>query len=148
MSRNRLVKYEKVLHFQQQQLNLIKQQIGSQRQLIDQLDQQKTNLENELTNIASQFRVEPESAMLNLQCDQAMIAVQRKINAAKTEVATANERLDFLLHTFREKNKDLKSWEKLVNQESDKAVSDFWKREMLEADENYLSTHFAVGVTK
>jgi flagellar export protein FliJ len=148
MSRNRLVKYGKVLKFQQQQLNLIKQQIGSQNQLIDQLDQQKLQLENELVNIASQFRTDPKSAMLNLQCDQAMIAVQRKINFAKTEVATANERLDFLLHTFREKNKDLKSWEKLVQQESDKAVFARAKSEMLAADENYLSTHFAVGVAR
>ena len=28
MSKNRLIKYEKILHFQQQQLDLVKQQIA------------------------------------------------------------------------------------------------------------------------
>lgn len=145
MSKNRLVKYEKILHFQQQQMDLLKQQIGSQRLLIQQLGQTRTDLEEELANVGTQFRLTPDATMFNQQCEYALIEIQKKINAIKTEIACADENLDHLLHTFREANKQLKSWEKLAEQEAERAASAAMLREMHLADERYLATQFAGG---
>ena len=70
-----------------------------------------------------QFQVTADAAMYHEQINLTMVTIQRKINAARIEIATADEKLDHLLHTFREQNKQLKSWEKLVEQETDRQTS-------------------------
>ncbi len=147
MSRNRLIKYGRILNFQQQQLDLVKQQIGAQRQLISQLTGNRVNLENELTNVAEQFEVNVTATMYHQQINLSMVAIQRKINSARIEIATAEEKLDHLLHTFREQNKQLKSWEKLVEQETNRQISATLAAELHSADERYLATQFG-GVQK
>lgn len=145
MSKNRLIKYERILKFQQQQLDLIKQQIGSQRQLIDQLTGQRDGLEDEMSTVSSQFPVSADAAMYHEQINLAMVTIQRKIKATRIEIATADEKLDHLLHSFREQNKQLKSWEKLVEQESDRQSSAARQVEMHLADERYLASQFVGG---
>ena len=142
MSRNRLIKYGRILKFQQQQLDLVKQQIGAQRQLISQLRGHRVNLEKELSNVAGQFEVNAAATMYHQQINLSMVAIQRKINAARIEIATADEKLDHLLHTFREQNKQLKSWEKLVEQETNRQTSAARAAEMHSADERYLASQF------
>lgn len=145
MSKNRLIKYERILKFQQQQLDLIKQQIGSQRQLIDQLTQHRIELEDELTEVAGQFPKASSSPMYYEQISLTMVSVQKKINAARIEIASADEKLDHLLHTFREQNKQLKSWEKLVERETDRQSSAARLVDMHLADERFLANQFVGG---
>ena len=102
-------------------------------------------MQEELACVATQFRMSSDATMFNQQCDVALIEIQRKINSVKMDIATADEKLDHLLHTFRESNKQLKSWEKLVEQETEKAVSAELLKEMHLADERYLATQFAGG---
>ena len=145
MTKKRLNKYERIVKFQQQKLDLLKQQIGAQRQLIDQLNGQRDGMNEELKNVAGQFPVTADAAMYHEQANLTMVAIQRKINAIRIEIASADEKLDHLLHTFREQNKQLKSWEKLVEQESERQAAAARRAEMNIADEQYLASQFVGG---
>lgn len=142
MSQNRIVKYEKMLHFQEKKLDQLKQKLAVQRNLIDDLHRQRQSLIEELAQVGSQTNSGGNAIMLHQQCELAMTQLQRQINGKKIEIATADEKLDYLLHTYREQDQQRKSWEKLVEQQSASIKSAVLLLEMQQADERYLLTDF------
>ena len=142
MSQNRIVKYEKMLHFQEKRLDQLKQKLAVQRNLIDDLHRQRQSLIEELAQVGSQTNSGGNAITLHQQCELAMTQLQRQINGKKIEIATADEKLDYLLHTYREQDQQRKSWEKLVEQQSASIKSAVLLLEMQQADERYLLTDF------
>ncbi len=142
MSQNRIVKYEKMLHFQEKRLDQLKQRLAVQRNLIDDLHRQRQSLIEELAKVGSQTNSGGNALTLHQQCELAMTQLQRQINGKKIEIATADEKLDYLLHTYREQDQQRKSWEKLVEQQSASIKSAVLLLEMQQADERYLLTDF------
>jgi flagellar biosynthesis chaperone FliJ len=143
MDKKRLIKYEKILHVQERQLDLIKQQIGTQRFLIAQLIQRREELQRQQFEIGTGVNLTADAASLMQQCSLVLLDLQQEINRVKTEIANADEKLDHFLRAFRSANQKLKSWEKLVEQESGRVVSAELLKEMHVADERYLATRFA-----
>ncbi len=142
MSQNRIVKYEKMLHFQEKRLDQLKQKLSAQRNLIDDLHRQRQSLIEEIAQVGSQTNTRGNAITLHQQCELAMAQLQRQINGKKIEIATADEKLDYLLHTYREQDQQRKSWEKLVEQQSASIKSAVLLLEMQQADERYLLTDF------
>ena len=142
MSQNRIVKYEKMLHFQEKKLDQLKQKLAVQRNLIEDLHRQRQSLIEELAQVGSQTNSGGNAIMLHQQCELAMTQLQRQIKGKKIEIATADEKLDYLLHTYREQDQQRKSWEKLVEQQSASIKSAVLLLEMQQADERYLLTDF------
>lgn len=142
MNQNRSVKYEKMLHFQEKRLDQLKQKLAVQRNLIDDLHRQRQSLIEELAQVGSQTNSGGNAITLHQQCELAMTQLQRQINGKKIEIATADEKLDYLLHTYREQDQQRKSWEKLVEQQSASIKSAVLLLEMQQADERYLLTDF------
>ena len=74
------------------------------------------------------------------QCEIVMIQSQRKIKAKKIEIATADEKLDFLLHSYRDEDRRLNAWKKLVDREKYRTELENQNLQQREADELYLLT--------
>jgi hypothetical protein len=143
MNKNRIKKYEQIHKFQQQKMDLNKQQLAAQNQLIARLELQLMETRQEMEHVEAQFSENSNALTFSQQCDLAMMAIQRKINGHKLDLANANEKLDHLLHEYREQEIRLKSWEKLIQQEAQKIQSAILLAEIQTADQRYLATQFS-----
>lgn len=142
MNSPRIKKYGRLYKFQQQKFDLLKQQLAAQQAELSELNGQLKKLMSDQVQVQDQRTIEANSLMFYQQIELASVDIQRRINRKKIEIATADEKLDHLLHTFREQNQKLKSSEKLIEQETKKLQATRLLIEMLAADERYLATHF------
>lgn len=142
MTKKRKSKYEKILSYKQKQMDSIKQQIGAQQNIVTKLSQQQIELKNEMNEVESQFRFTADSIAFNQQCGVVMTEVQMKINVVKAEFAAASEKLDHLLHHYQQQDRQMKSWEKLVEQASARIASNELAMELRAADGRFLATQF------
>jgi vacuolar-type H+-ATPase subunit D/Vma8 len=127
-----------MLKYQANQVELLQQQISVQNALISELNREQQRFHKQLQDLQSSSPGILNSIAAIQQCDLAMLETQRLIKAKRIEIATADEKLDHLLHTFRDEERRLNAWEKLVDRERHKDHSALMISELREADANYL----------
>jgi chromosome segregation ATPase len=142
MTNNRHDKFQRMRNFQLKRLEFVKQQLTAQQQFRAQLNCRQAELLNQLQQLHQPIGQSSNVLHIHQQTELALIELQRKINNIKTEIATADEKLDHLLHTYREQDQQLKSWEKLLEQEATKIASSLRLIDANQADDRYLATHF------
>ena len=138
MGQSRITKFERMLKYQTNQVDLLQQQISVQQALINVLNQEYQQLCKSLQDLQANQSCSLNSVSAYQQCEYAMIEAQKKIKAKKIEIATADEKLDYLLHTYREEDRRLNAWEKLVDRERVKGHAIVLSGEMRDADELFL----------
>jgi flagellar biosynthesis chaperone FliJ len=152
MNRNRLKKYKKILQFKEKQLDGIKQEIGVQQNVIARLRQTMQRQRDAMTGLESQYETQSASLAGQLailqQYDLAMLEMQQSISNTKTEIASENEKLQRVLENYRLADQQLKSWEKLIERESQAIELHLRNAEMRAADERYLATTFMTPTPK
>lgn len=140
MSHSRIAKFERMLKYQTNQVDLLQQQISAQQILINVLHKDYQELCGQLQDLQAASSVSVNSVTAYQQCELVMIQSQRKIKAKKIEIATADEKLDFLLHSYRDEDRRLNAWKKLVDQEKLRAGASNRNLQQREADKLYLLT--------
>lgn len=138
MNENRIKKFERLLKFQTKRLDVLKQQLAVQRNLSDTLRQEYEQLVIQKSNIEKTQVIRSNDLAMLQQTDRAIVDLQRKINAKKGEVSSADERLDFLIHSFREQDRLCRSWEKLIERKAAESRMRAVKLEMQQADDLFL----------
>lgn len=140
MSHSRITKFERMLKYQTNQVELFQQQVAVQQSLISKLHQDHQGLLQQLQVLQGSGSAPVNSVEAYQQCELAMIESQRKIKAKKIEISTADEKLDFLLHSYRDEDRRLNAWKKLIDRERCRAELENQNLKQREADEFYLLT--------
>ena len=140
MTRN-IHKFERMVKFQNNKLDILKQKMAVKQTEINCLNSEYEQLTTFLQETSNQGSANHSVNTLQ-QIEWAMIEIQRKVNGNRKELVTANESFHNLLQEFWDQDRRLKSWEKLVDQESIKTLSANNRLEMRHADETYLITRF------
>jgi flagellar biosynthesis chaperone FliJ len=130
-----------MVKFQNNKLDILKQQMAIANSKINSLNIEHEELATLLQHTARQTLKVQTIANLQ-QVELAMCEIQRQINRNRTELAAAVQAFEILRDAYLEQDRRLQSWEKLVEQETDKQISADNQAEILQADENYLITRF------
>lgn len=138
MGQSRVSKFERMLKYQSNQVELLQQQIAVQNALISALNQEHLQLCKRLQDLQTNHKPSSNLVSTYQQCEVAMIEAQKLIKAKRIQIATADEKLDHLLHTYRDEEQRLKAWEKLVDREKLKGRAALSSSEIREADEIFL----------
>lgn len=138
MGQSRVSKFERMLKYQSNQVELLQQQIAVQNALISALNQEHLQLCKRLQDLQSNHASSSNLVSAYEQCEVAMMEAQKLIKAKKIEIATADEKLDHLLHSYRDEERRLNAWEKLVDREKLKGRAALISSEIREADEIFL----------
>jgi flagellar biosynthesis chaperone FliJ len=134
-------KFERMVKFQNNKLDILKQQMASTQSKINSLNVEHEKLTTLLQDTARQNLKVQTIANLQ-QIELAMCEIQKQINHNRMELTAAVQSFEMLRDAYLEQDRRLKSWEKLVEQETDKQMSADNRAEILRADENYLITRF------
>jgi flagellar biosynthesis chaperone FliJ len=143
MNQNRMGKFERMLHYQSNQVDLLQQQIASQQASISRLNEELAILKRHLETAQTGNDLGTESLASLQQRELSILEMAKRVKLKKSQIATAQEQLDHLWHRFKEEDRRLKGWEKLVERESSKQVSFVRNLEQRQADELFLLSKFA-----
>ncbi|MEQ1906685.1 MAG: flagellar FliJ family protein [Pirellulaceae bacterium] len=134
-------KFERMVKFQNNKLDILKQQMASANSKINSLNVEHEKLVTLLQETARQNLAVQTIAILQ-QIELAMCEIQKQINHNRTELAAAAQAFKMLRDAYLAQDRKLKSWEKLVEQETEKQISANNRTEIKQADETYLITRF------
>ncbi len=137
MNQNRIARFQRLLDYQEKRLDITRQQLAVQQNLIDSLHHEHRSLQQEMANCQSTDS--PPTSISNLeQSNLCQVQVQRNLNAKKIQIAEANEKLDHLLHVYREQEQRHRSWQKMVDHFDEVETAHVRTLEQQYADELYL----------
>ncbi len=138
MNRN-ISKFERMVKFQKNKLDKLKQQMAREQSTINGL-----NIEYEKLAVLFEETTQQNTTLQAIaslqQIELALSEIQKRIKKNRQELAARVETFQFLRDAYLEQDRTLKSWEKLVEQETDKKMSAENRIEMQQADETYLIT--------
>ena len=137
MNQNRIARFQRLLDYQEKRLDVTRQQLAVQQNLIDSLHHEQQSLQQEMANCQSADST-PNSISKLEQSSLYQVQIQRNLNAKKIQIAEANEKLDHLLHVYREQEQRHRSWQKMVDHFNEAETAHVRTLEQKYADELYL----------
>lgn len=143
MSQSRTEKFERMLRFQTNQLDLVKQRIQTQQSCIAGLKQDLAALHQKTKALQSGDQPNASSVASLQLTELSILELSKRMKLKKSEITQAQEQLDHLLHVFQEEDRRLKGWEKLVERETLKTSAALQNHELQQADELFLISRFA-----
>jgi len=141
MSKNhidRIKKFEKIIRVQENRLGLLKQQIAWQAKLVEGLRKECEGLEVKMQVLPVSSEVSQRSIAYWQQLNHLLAELQKQVNVLRAEIASADEKLDYLHHSYREEERVLRSWEKLVEGKKFDLESVAAQIEQRQADDLFL----------
>ncbi len=142
MGNRRINRLRKILNFQLNQLELLKNELKLQSRAIQELIAEQANLNHEIQIINQQI-VEGSQLLESFQqgvCS--MSVINRRLANTQNELVTAREKQLEIIRRYRAQRVRCTSWENLLDREVSRFRAENSRREMRLADETYLLTKF------